>query len=280
MEGKAMMNEVTADVLELGDGKLYYEVAGQGETLVLGHAGFVDSRMWDDQWTAFTQHYRVIRYDMRGYGQSDPVTGPRVRRDDLYRLLAHLHVERAALVGCSMSGEIMLDFALEHPAMVSALVLVSAVPGGFEMQGPPPPEVLEMIAAMQQGDTARTSDLQIRLWVDGPFRQPEQVDPAARQRAAAMNRLPVERGTWALADMQPLNPLDPPAAQRLGDVRVPVLVIAGALDNPEILRAADVMAAGIKGAQQVILPDSAHVPNMEQPALFNQTVLDFLGQRR
>ncbi len=110
--------------IDLDDGKLYYEMAGDGDTLVLGHAAFVDSGMWDAQWDAFTQNYRVIRFDMRGYGKSDPATGPRTRRYDLLRLLEHLHIERAALLGCSLSGEIMIDFVLEHPGMASALMIV------------------------------------------------------------------------------------------------------------------------------------------------------------
>ncbi|HLV37112.1 MAG TPA: alpha/beta fold hydrolase [Spirillospora sp.] len=271
------MTHKSTGYLELDDGKLYYEMAGAGEALVLSHAGFVDSGMWDDQWHDFTQRYRVIRYDMRGFGKSDPVTGPRARRNDLYRLLKHLDIERAHLLGCSQGGEIILDLALEHPDMVDALIIVSAVPGGFELQGEPPPQLLEMIGAVQQGDLERASELQIRLWIDGPFRQPEQVDRRVRQRAAAMNRLPVTQNTWAIADMQPLNPLDPPAAQRLHEIQVPTLIVAGALDNPEILRAADVMTAGIESAQKAVIPDSAHLPNMEQPALFNQTVNDFLA---
>ncbi|MBZ0300962.1 MAG: alpha/beta hydrolase [Anaerolineae bacterium] len=267
----------TTGYLELDGGRLYYEMAGQGETLVLGHAGFVDRRMWDDQWAAFTPHYRVIRFDLRGYGQSDPLEGPVSRRDDLRRLLEHLEVERAVLIGCSMSGEAVLDYTLEHPDKVTALVLVSTVPTGFEMQGPPPPNLMEMIGALQQGDLDQASELQLRIWVDGSFRQPEQVDPSVRQRAAAMNRIGVGNGTWAKADSQPLDPPEPPALPRLGEVDVPTLIIAGALDHPEILRAADVMAAEIPDARKIILPDSAHVPNMEQPAAFNQAVLQFLA---
>src|SRR6266567_1257955 len=71
------MTKTMTGYVDLDDGKLYYEMAGDGDTLVLGHAGFVDSRMWDAQWDAFTQKYRVIRFDMRGYGKSDPAHGPR-----------------------------------------------------------------------------------------------------------------------------------------------------------------------------------------------------------
>ncbi len=264
-------------VLSIEDSKLHYEVAGQGErTLVFSHAGFVDSRMWDPQWDFFAQRYRVVRYDLRGYGQSDPLDGPICRREDLYQLVRHLGIEKAAFIGCSLSGEIALDFALEHPGMVGALVIVSAVPSGFQMQGEPPPNLLEMIAAMQQGDLARVSELQLRLWIDGPFRASDQVDPALRKAAAEMNRIPVENQTWAKADSQPLCPLNPPAATRLGEIQVPTLIVAGALDNPEILRAADFMEVNLPTAQKIILPDSAHLPNMEKPAEFNRAVLSFL----
>jgi pimeloyl-ACP methyl ester carboxylesterase len=261
---------------DIGDGKLYYEEGGAGDTLVLVHAGFVDSRMWDDQWDAFTRRYRVIRFDMRGYGKSDPAQGPVSRRHDLYRLLQELNVERATLLGCSMGGAAIIDLALEHPEMVSALIVVSTPPGGFEFQGEPPPNLVEMMKAAQQGDVERTSELQIRLWVDGPFRQPEQVNQIVRQRAAEMNRIPVTHDTFVKADLQPLNPLDPPAATRLNEIRVPTLVVAGALDDPEILRATEVMAGAIKGAKKVIIPDTAHLPNMEKPDEFNKAVLGFL----
>jgi pimeloyl-ACP methyl ester carboxylesterase len=262
---------------ELEDGKLYYELAGEGDTLILGHAGFVDSRMWDAQWDALTQHYRVLRMDMRGYGKSDPAHGPRNRRADLLHLLNHLHIERAALLGCSMGGTIVLDFALEHPEMVSALITVSSAPSGFQPQGSPPPLVMEMVTAAQQGELARVSELQLCLWVDGPYRQPEQVNPLVRERAAIMNRIPVGLNTWGVADAHPLHPLDPPAIGRLGAIHTPALIMAGALDDPEILRATDVMTEGIEGAKKQIFTHSAHVPNMEEPETFTQVGLGFLA---
>jgi pimeloyl-ACP methyl ester carboxylesterase len=232
--------------------------------------------MWDDQWGAFAEHYHVIRFDQRGYGKSDPAQGPVSRRDDLFQLMEALDVKHAALLGCSMGGEAVMDVALDHPDRVSALIVVSTAPSGFELQGEPPPNMMAMLEAAQRGDLERTSELQLRIWVDGPSRQPEQVNPAVRKRAAEMNRIPVKQGTFFTADLQPLNPLVPPAATRLNEIRVPTLVIAGGLDHPEILRAADVMASGIKGAKKVIIPDSAHVPNMEKPNEFNQAVLNFL----
>lgn len=269
------METITKDILTLDGARIYYETAGQGEAVLFAHAGFVDSRMWDEQFEYFARFYQVIRFDMRGYGRSDPAQGPVVRRDEITALLKHLGIPKAALVGCSMGGADVLDFALEHPDMVQTLVLVSTAPGGFTMQGEPPPGLMEMFAALQQNDLQRASELQIQIWVDGMFRKPEQVDPRVRRRAAEMNRIAVANQTFLKADTQPLHPLDPPAANRLKEVRVPTLVIAGALDHPEILRAANFMAQAVPSTKTCILPNSAHVPNMEQPEAFNQAVFDF-----
>lgn len=262
---------------DLGDGKLYYEVEGedQQETLILSHAAFLDSRMWDGQWEAFAQHYRVIRYDMIGYGKSDLATGPRTRRQDLYCLLQHLGVQRAHLLGCSMGGEIVLDLALEHPELAASLIIINSTPSGFELQGEPPPYFFEMIAATQQGNIDLASELQLRIWVDGPQRQPEQINPTVRQRASVMNRIFVANGTWAIAE--PSNPLTPPAVGRLDEVQVPTLLITGARDHAEVLRAAQMMATEISKAKLVSIPETAHVPNMEVPVMFNQAVLAFLA---
>ncbi|MBZ0297075.1 MAG: alpha/beta hydrolase [Anaerolineae bacterium] len=262
---------------KIGESKLYYEVAGEGPTVVLGHAGFVDSRMWDDQWQALTQDYRVIRYDMQGYGRSDKASGPISRRQELLSLLQQLDAQQAHLIGASMSGEMMLDFALEHPEMVLSLVTVNSTPSGFEMQGEPPRYLMEMFQAAQQGEVDRASELQMRIWIDGMYREPEQVDPGVREKAALMNQIPVRNQTFFIADSQPVNPLDPPAATRLSEIECPVLVVNGTLDHPEIRRAAEMMATQIPNARRATIEDAAHLPNMEKPAVFNQLILDFLS---
>src|SRR5688572_13031736 len=116
MRGNAMTQTISG-YLEMNDGKLYYETAGEGEPLVLSHAAFLDSRMFDAQWQALAEQFRVIRYDMRGFGKSSEVQGPRCRRDDLRQLLQQLGITRAHFIGTSMGGEIMLDLALEQPEL-------------------------------------------------------------------------------------------------------------------------------------------------------------------
>jgi len=267
---------ITSGHFDLGDGSIYYETAGSGEPLLFSHAAFLDSRMFDAQWETFAQHYHVIRYDMRGYGKSSAVSAPVTRREEARLLLEHLGITRAHLLGCSMGGELLLDLAIEQPSLAASLTLVNSTPSGWEMQGAPPRYIMDMMGAMQQGDAEGASELQIRIWLDGEFREPDQVDRALRGKALAMNRIPVAGNTFFIADMQPMKPLDPPALTRLGEVRCPALIVAGSLDNSELVRAAEVMAQGIPHAHKVIIEGAAHVPSYENPAVFNQHLLKFL----
>jgi pimeloyl-ACP methyl ester carboxylesterase len=274
---KNEMINTTKSYFNLGDGQLYYETAGKGIPLILAHAAFLDSRMFDAIWDRLAKHFRVIRYDMRGFGKSSPVTGPLSRRNDLDRLLNHLDVTHAHLVGCSLSGEIGLDLALEQPHRFKSLTLVGSTPSGFQLQGEPPRHILEMIAALQNGNFNHANELQIRIYLDGEYREPCQVDSTLRKNALEMNRIPVAQNTLFISDMQPANPLNPPAITRLESVKCPTLVVAGALDHSEVLRAADEMVKRIPDARKTIIESTGHVPSYEQPDSFVKLLMDFLS---
>lgn len=264
------------DFAELNGTKFYYERAGAGQPLVLLHAGICDTRMWDAQFGVLAQQYEVVRYDRRGFGQTAMVAGPYAHHHDLQALLQCLAIPRPVLVGCSQGARISLDFALEHPAQVAALVLVAPAISGFSFDGPPPPQAEALDRAEAAGDWETVNELELQVWVDGPQRTPAQVDAAVRAQVRAMNRLALQTPL----DLGEETPLDPPAVQRLQEVRVPTLVITGTLDTPKTLAAAELLARNIPNAQTVRMPGTAHLPNMEQPAMFNRQVLEFLGRQR
>src|SRR5690606_31246270 len=122
--------------LPVEGGRLYYEAAGQGQPLVMIHAGIADSRMWTPQWDTFAQRCRVIRYDTRGYGKTTTDSVEFSNRADLRALLDHLVVEQAILIGCSRGGQIAVDFTIEFPERVRALIPVAAGLGGFQFEEP------------------------------------------------------------------------------------------------------------------------------------------------
>jgi pimeloyl-ACP methyl ester carboxylesterase len=259
---------------DVNGARLYYDVAGDGEPLVLAHAGIADRRMWDGQLEAFAERYRVIRYDMRGCGRSEAPTGASFsHHDDLRGLLDFLGIERAILVGCSIGARTAIDFALALPERVRALALVCPSVSGFESDEEPPEEWDELVEADEAGDLERVSELEVRIWVDGPYRSQEEVDPAVRDLVREMNLIALRNEP----DLGEELPAEPPAANRLAETRAPALVVAGALDRPEVGARAELLAASIPRAQKVVIDGTAHVPGMERPEELNRVVLGFLA---
>ncbi|HEU5011037.1 MAG TPA: alpha/beta fold hydrolase [Roseiflexaceae bacterium] len=265
------MAETQVGYADVNGARLYYEAAGEGHPLVLIHAGICDSRMWDEQVVVFAPHFRVIRYDVRGFGRSRMPDGPFAQHQDLHALLACLEVKRAHIIGVSMACTIALEFALAYPDMVSSLVLVAA---GIDDE---PSDLLRqrwqaIEAAIKAGDRARAVELELRLWVDGRGRTPEQVDRQVRELVRAMNT-----GNFANEkEHAESQHLDPPASARLGEIHVPTLIVYGDLDVPDVLESADMLVNGIAGAQKVVMPGTAHLPSLEQPDVFNRVVMGFL----
>ncbi|MCA9925632.1 MAG: alpha/beta hydrolase [Anaerolineales bacterium] len=258
---------------ELNGTKFYYELAGEGEMLVLIHAGICDSRMWDDQFAAFAEHYRVLRYDWRGAGQTAVVDTSFSHHDDLYAILNHLEITKAHLVGCSIGGTIAIDFALAFPEKVISLTTVNSTPRGLKFDDPPPPQWDEVDVACEAGDWERASELEVQIWVDGSQRTPDQVDGSIRDKVRAMNLIQLLNDEKELGEERPLSP---PAYQQLNHIQQPTLIVNSDLDMPRIGKAADFMAADIPNSTQVTVTGTAHLPNMEKPDEFNQIVLDFL----
>jgi 3-oxoadipate enol-lactonase len=258
---------------EVNGARIYYEVAGEGEPLVLVHAGIADSRMWEGQLETFAERYRVIRHDMRGFGRTALVDRPYSHHEDLRGLLDRLEVERAHLVGCSLGGGAVLDFALEYPQRVGDLVLVGSAVGGFRPDIDPPRQWDEIVAADEAGDLERISELEVQIWVDGPGRSPEDVDASIRDLVREMNLIALQNEALELGEeWEP----EPPAADRLPDIQAPTLLIVGDGDQPRVFAAADLLEKELPHVRKVVLHGTAHVPNMERPEEFNRIVLHFL----
>ena len=255
--------------------RLYYETAGQGVPLVMIHAGVADSRQWNNEFAFFAPNYRVVRYDMRGYGKSEPVDGEFNHLDDLMAVLNALEVrEPVVIMGCSMGGGLAMDFALTHPSRVKALIMVGSGPSGLELDVPTPAKFAEVEKAFEAGDLDLVSELETQIWFDGTGRTPEQVDQAMRKLLYDMNRQALAHEVKQLGKRLPNTQV--PAFDRLSDLRIPVLIIVGEHDTPYILAAADYMIERIPSARKVTIEDAAHLPNMDHPDEFQAVVTDFL----
>lgn len=260
--------------LKTNDSLLAYDVTGTGPVLVLLHADVADRHMWDAHVPTLSQHFRVIRYDRPGFGDSAPVESVRSHHDDLAALLDGLDVAQAHVLGCSRGGEIALSFALAYPQRALSVVAVSATPSGFEMQGEPPPGLMEMMAAYQQGDIEATATWMNRIYLAGESRNLEAMDARLAQQVYAMNVIALRNHAWEIAERESLTP---PAVERLAELPVPILAVVGALDNTELIRAAHLIAQEAPYGQSWLVDGVAHLLPLEVPDLFVSRVMAFAG---
>jgi pimeloyl-ACP methyl ester carboxylesterase len=254
--------------------RLAYDVTGDGEPVVLLHAGIVDRGMWNDVVPLLADQFRVIRFDARGFGESSRAPdGPFARWDDLIAVMDAVGVERAHLVGVSQGAETALDATLTAPGRVDHLILVGAGMRGWDFREELNDRWQAEVAAWERGDLDGCAEVSMGTWFDGPMRTAADVDPDVRQRAWAMQRRAIDLEN---DDAQAQAP-DPPTSERLGKVSAPTLVAVGELDQPDMVAIAEKLAAEIRGARHELLPGVAHLPPMERPADFAALVRDFLG---
>src|SRR5687768_6183577 len=260
-------------IADVNGARIAYDVAGSGPPVALLHAGIGDRRMWDAQVPAFAEHFTVIRFDARGFGETRKPDAPFAPYADAIALLDHLGFSRAHFIGVSMGSQTAIEAAIAAPERVSALVAVAARTGmpvspalraGWD-------HVNELEEA---GDIPGAVEYELRMWVDGPDRGVDAVDPEMRERVRDMNAALFARDDDAGEEI----PLDSPAAERLAEISAPTLIVYGDKDVMDVRQTAGPLAAAIPGARLAVIPNAAHLPQMEWPEIFNEIVLGFLRE--
>jgi 2-hydroxy-6-oxonona-2,4-dienedioate hydrolase len=255
--------------------KIYFESAGAGPAVVFVHAGVSDRRMWDSQFDFFAERYRVVRFDLRSFGKSEMVDLPYSNRADLGNVLQFLGVEKAALVGCSMGGAAAIDFTIEHPEKVTALIPVgSGVGGWYEVSDEQVRFFTEYIQLVKDNEIERAREMEAVLWLDGPARDASRIDPAYHRRAREIHKDNFSTTRYA----HPEQELKPPAIGRLREIKCPTLVVVGDSDAPEIAKIGARLVQEIPAAKLVTIANTAHLPSLEHPEEFNKIVDGFLSR--
>lgn len=251
---------------------LYYQIQGQGDSLLLIHGHTLDARMWEPQMETLSPCFQVIRLDLRGYGRSDlpdPQSSFR-HAEDIRALLDHLRVPKVHAVGLSLGGNVALDFASSYPQRIKKLVLADSSLSGF----PPLPGVAESLQAIF--DRARESGVEAarELWLNHPLFQ-----PALEQPEVALELRTIVQGYsgWHWANnYPPSRPIDPALVERLEQVMAPTLVLVGERDIPQNQAIAELFARRIPKVQKAVVPQAGHMVNLEAPDAFNRLVLEAL----
>jgi len=265
--------------LDVPGASLYYETDGRisSPPLLLLHAGVATLRMWDPQIDALAADHFVIRFDARGYGQTQSQDGAFSDREDAIAVLDHLGIAAATLIGGSRGGGISLDLALEHPDRVTGLVTVGSGPSGFPETERTEREN-ELFAAIDAAEAEEewhtAARLEVMLWDVGPLRTAGELDPEFVSLAASLNRVNAAHAHEKLTRI----PLDPAAYGRLSDIAVPALVTVGEFDLSSELARYEYLAATMPEASGYVFRDSAHLPSVEHPAEFERLLVDWLTE--
>ena len=265
--------------IDVGNGSLYYEEAGSGEPVIFVHGHSLDHRMWDEQFAEFAKEYRVIRYDLRGYGASSSQTEDYqfTHVQDLVTLMDSLHIRKAHIVGLSLGGFIGADMLGWFPKRMASAFLAS---GNIrKSKGPSQPmtkeEALkrdEEIAALK----VKGVDVMKREWFEGLM------------SSGGSRKERMRQPLWEMIDdwdaWQPLHKevrvvagLDAYEAIKKNHPTVPTLIVEGKSANnrysnqPEILKY-------LPNGKLKVLEDCGHMLNMEQPETFNAALRKFLKQ--
>lgn len=261
--------------VETEGARLYYEVDGDGPDVLAIHAGVANLRMWDPQVAALATTHRVIRYDTRGFGQTETADVEFSNRADAAAVLDHVGAESAAVLGASRGGMIALDFSVEYPDRVDALIVAAGAVGGYMPPGAD--EYDEQFEEAERREEAKDwewlTEFDTAFWVDGPGQPKDRVNPELRSLVEGWIRANY------LADKEYGKPvvLDPPPAGRLDEIEVPVLVMVGDLDEPATVASCRYLAENVPDGRFELFEGAAHMLNLEQPDRFNDLVVAFLA---
>jgi pimeloyl-ACP methyl ester carboxylesterase len=262
--------------LQVPGGRLALEDEGEGPPIVLVHSAIVNRRSWDDLTPLLVRPgYRVIRYDMRGFGESTAEAVEFSPRADLLAVMDSRGVARAAVAGNSWGAMNALDTVIEAPDRFVALCWLGGGVGGFD--GGKTPEEQSLFdaesKAEEDGDPDLAAELDVQIWVDGVGQPKTRPSADVREAVKRMDRELLEPGR-EFGENTRLQPL---ANDRLGEVHLPVLAIIGQLDTSGTRAAARRLAEGAPNVRLESWPDVAHMIAMEAPARVATLLVDFLA---
>lgn len=246
---------------------LYFEIEGEGPTIVLIHGHSVDCRMWNSQMKELVKDFRILRYDLRGYGHSSlPTEGVDfLHAHDLYQLISKLNIENVHLVGLSLGSFVALDFLALYPELVHSVSLASGAIYADEND----------LDTRKQPPLVTDIDGFKRKWIEqllkgcGPLRERYEGD---------LRRMIGDWSAWQVTHREPESLL----RFKLNDILlnlnidIPICVFFAEDDFEGAHRSSSKLIDIIPQAKRIDLPHAGHFSNMETPEMFNSALLEFL----
>ena len=280
-QSKSKSQTIDSGYAQVNKTKLYYEIVGKGEPLVLIHGSFGDRRFWDLQFLELSKKYKVIRYDIRGYGKSAVPDSNELYRDvdDLKALLDFLGIKKAHFCGLSLGSFIVIDLALAYPDKCLSLIPIGprvAGDGTDEYKTANADSVRTIIATTTNiVRTKGAKEATDYLWTGNHAMGRCVISPNTR---AAMLTMGYEYSWWRYLYPSKREFAFPAAIKHLNEIKIPTLVVTAEDDLPLCKEVAAILAKGISGAKLISIKHAGHMMNMDQPKEFNKAISDFIDR--
>lgn len=272
-----MAYELKTGYVNVGNGYLYYEEAGEGIPLILVHGHSLDCRMWDGQFHVFARNYRTIRYDLRGYGKSSPQSEDYqfTHVEDLVALMDSLNIDKAHIVGLSLGGYIGTDMLGWFPERMLSAVLAS---GNLrKSKGPSQPMTSDEAALRDKEILALKTkgvDVMKKEWFEGLVASGGTLRDSIREPLWKMINdwnawQPLHKEVRVTAGMDAFEELKKKRPE------VPVLILEGRSENNRFPEHPEILDY-LPNSKMMVIYDCGHMLNMERPKEFNDILKDFL----
>ena len=266
---------MNSQTVAVENGSIYVESNGSGTPIVLIHAGYLDCRMWDNQFEMLSKNNMVIRYDVRGYGRSSELNGMYSDAKDLKNIFDNLELKKAILIGVSNGGRIALDFAVEYPEFVHALVLMDSGISGYRPENTEEEHIWDQFQShetkynqlIKEGNFRGAAAIDVDLWTN-------QVPNKVREKLLDIATENARKSANYESGLQKY-PV-PPAFDRLGNLKMPVLILVGSKDLPGSVLQGKRIHTMIGGSVLKIIEGADHIPSLSRPDEFSKEVQNFL----
>ncbi len=265
--------QIETGYAEVNGTRLYYEVAGSGDAILLIHGNGGDRRHWDEQFEVFAKNYKVVRFDVRGFGKSAaPVEGQPYRcNDDIKALLEFLGISKAHIIGFSLGCGFAVDFVIESPEMSRSLIAVGPWIFGYRSESISEldPTWAELLRILEEEGKASAFE----FWMNSPQFRESLKNPTVYNRIMEIGK---DFTFWHFTHQDPIQYLDSLAAEQLDKIKLPTLIVTAEYDLKPCREMAEHLEKTIPNSKKIELMGAGHLMAMEKPEEFNKAVLDFL----
>lgn len=280
-QSKDKSKMIDSGYAQVNNTKLYYEISGKGEPLVLIHGSFGDRRFWDPQFMELSKKYKVLRYDIRGYGKSALPNSNELYRDvdDLKALMDYLGINKAHICGLSLGSFILIDLALTYPDKCLSLIPIGprvAGDGTDEYKTPNADSVRAIIATTTEIVKSKgAKEATDYLWTGNHAMGKCVVSPKTRE---ALLKMGYEYSWWRYLYPSKREYAFPMAIKQLNEIKIATLVVSAEYDLALCKEIAAILAKGIQGAKMISIKNAGHMMNMDNPKEFNKAISEFVDK--